>query len=524
MPEDKVNILLVDDREDGLMALKAVLSRPDYNLVTASSGADALVHLLHQNFAVILLDVQMPVMDGFEVAALIKQRERSKHIPIIFVTAINKDSRYVYRGYELGAIDYLFKPFDPQILTSKVSVFVELFKRGQQLETQAELLRQSEEKNRLLVDNARDIIVSLGPDGSILSLNPAFETLLKHSRAEWLGKKCGSLIHPEDVNNVRNFVRRALCQESVLFEARVLTRDREYARMEFSADPLLSEGEAKGLIMVARDISERRRGEEQRRRMYELERSNRDLEEFAFVCSHDLQEPLRVITSFAQLLERRYSHLLDEKGVEILGYITGGIQRMSRLIRDLLEISRLGAPGIRMEKVSCAKALHDAMDNLQPQIAETTAIVDVDPDLPAVTGNHSQITQLFQNILGNALKFRMGERPHIRVTTTRDNDEWIFSVTDNGIGFKMEYADRIFDTFKRLHSREAYDGTGVGLAACKRIVERHGGRIWATSRPEQGSTFYFTIPFLREELNPDAANEQTPRDFQRGTERISQLS
>ncbi|HTM10013.1 MAG TPA: ATP-binding protein [Verrucomicrobiae bacterium] len=224
----------------------------------------------------------------------------------------------------------------------------------------------------------------------------------------------------------------------------------------------------------------------------ELARSNAELEQFAYVASHDLQEPLRMVASYTQLLARRYGHKLDADADEFIGYAVAGVNRMQNLIQDLLEYSKIGNRD-HFEHVDCASLVQQALGNLRPTIEESRAEVVTEP-LPMVTGDGHQLKQLFQNLIGNAIKFRNHAAPKVHVSARLDGDEWIFSIHDNGIGFDPQFADRIFVIFQRLHSKERYAGTGIGLAICKKIVERHNGRIWAESKPGEGATFYFTIP------------------------------
>lgn len=242
------------------------------------------------------------------------------------------------------------------------------------------------------------------------------------------------------------------------------------------------------------DVVERKRALEQLRTMSdELARSNSDLQQFAYVASHDLQEPLRVIGGFTNLLVRRYKGELDEKGREFLHYIAEGVLRMDALIKDLLEYSRVGTKGINLKHVDICRAVDEAVSNLRSAVEESGAIVSCD-ELPTVVADASQITRLFQNLIGNAIKFRGKEAVKVHVSAERKDKMWVFSVRDNGIGIEPGGLERIFAVFQRLHTREEYPGTGVGLAICKRIVERHGGSIWVESEPGRGSTFYFTIP------------------------------
>jgi len=248
------------------------------------------------------------------------------------------------------------------------------------------------------------------------------------------------------------------------------------------------------------EITERRRAEESlRNTAEELARSNRDLEQFAYVASHDLQEPLRAVAGYVELLQHRYQGKLDEKALQFIAGATDGAARMQKLITDLLSFSRLGTQKKRFERTDLAAALHMALTGLRVSIEEAGATITSDP-LPVLQVDATQISQLFQNLIGNAIKFRSGRPPEIHVGAKKEPGRWLLSVRDNGIGFEPQYSERIFLIFQRLHTRRQYPGTGVGLAVCKRIVERHGGTIWADSKPGQGSIFFFTLPFRVEDV------------------------
>jgi light-regulated signal transduction histidine kinase (bacteriophytochrome) len=225
----------------------------------------------------------------------------------------------------------------------------------------------------------------------------------------------------------------------------------------------------------------------------ELARSNAELEQFAYVATHDLQEPLRAVASCVQLLQKRYDGHLDERADEFITHAVDGTKRMQTLINDLLAYSRISTHAQVFASTNCDMVLREALANLMVAIAESGAVVTHDP-LPTVSGDATQLTQLFQNLVGNALKFR-GERPsRIHIGAARENGDWRFSVVDNGIGMEPQYFERVFLVFQRLHTRKQYQGTGIGLAICKKVVERHGGRIWAESQLGEGATFCFTVP------------------------------
>ena len=247
-------------------------------------------------------------------------------------------------------------------------------------------------------------------------------------------------------------------------------------------------------LVVAYLIDKRRRSEDQlKAQAEELKRSNAELEQFAFVASHDLQAPLRNITGFLQLLAKRYKGKLDAEADEFICFAVDGAARMSRLIKNLLQYSRIGRDIGPPVPVDCSKVLDLVLKDLQPSIQESGALI-TSSALPRVIATETELAQLFQNLLSNALKFRGAEAPRVQVSARTSGEGWLFSVQDNGIGIESANSDRIFKLFQRLHGQDQYAGTGIGLAVCKKIVENRGGRIWVESRPGEGSTFYFTLP------------------------------
>ncbi len=232
-------------------------------------------------------------------------------------------------------------------------------------------------------------------------------------------------------------------------------------------------------------------------RTAKLEHTNAELEQFAYVASHDLQEPLRNVRSYTELLAERYQGRLDAKADKFIGYIVDGASRMQRLVSDLLSYSRVGEADLSPELTNVADAMGQVLGDMEALIQENDALVTCDP-LPTIIANNLQISQLLLNLIGNAIKFRSENPPRIHVSAEQKDKEWVFSVSDNGIGIEPQYAERIFTVFQRLHTRETYPGTGIGLAICRKIVERHGGRIWMESEIGKGTTFFFTIPAKQE--------------------------
>ena len=268
-------------------------------------------------------------------------------------------------------------------------------------------------------------------------------------------------------------------------ERQLLLQDTQKALLNILEDLNQSNEE----LQRAHDVLELRVQE----RTAELARSNAELEQFAYIASHDLQEPLRMVSSYVQLLERRYKGKLDRDADEFIGFAAEGAVRMQRLISDLLAYSRVGTRGKSFAEVDLERALAQALENLQLAIKEKKAVITRDP-LPAAFGDSGQLTQVFQNLIDNALKFCGEKQPRVRISARLEDGDAVCSVQDNGIGIAPEFLNRLFLLFQRLHTRKEYPGTGLGLAICKRIVERHGGRIWVESEPERGSTFYFRIP------------------------------
>jgi PAS domain S-box-containing protein len=356
-------------------------------------------------------------------------------------------------------------------------------------------LRESEEAFRALAENANDgILIAVG-QGTFAYVNKRASEITGFGAAEVLKTGIRDLIHPDEVKKVIERYKKRLAGEPAppRYETIIIRQDGKSVPIELSASKTVWHAQPADLF-IFRDITERKQAEEGlKRALADLARSNKELEQFAYVASHDLQEPLRMVASYTQLLAERYESRLDDKAKKYIDYAVDGAVRLQKLISDLLTYSRVGTRGKPPEPTDTYSALEEAIKNLSATIEESRAVITID-DLPTVHADASQLVQVFQNLLSNAIKFCGKDIPRVHVSAQEQGREWVFFVRDNGIGIDPQYADRVFLIFQRLHTREEYPGTGIGLAMCKRIVERHGGKIWFESEPGKGSTFFFTIP------------------------------
>lgn len=376
-------------------------------------------------------------------------------------------------------------------------------------------LMESEEKFRKISASANDALIMLDNEERVSYWNEAAEKIFRYSKEEVVGKHLHTLIIPKGFRkrHLDGFKEFQTTGQGPLIgktvELTALRRNSEEFPIELSLSGVQIKGKWNA-IGIIRDITERKilnarllaeiegrkKVQERLKQMVkELERSNSELQQFAYVASHDLQEPLRMVSSYTQLLGRRYKGKLDADADEFIAYAVDGAARMQMLINDLLEYSRVGTRSKPFEMVNCLEVFDHAVSNLKMAIEESGAVITHD-ELPTVMADTLQLTQLFQNLLGNAIKFRGKEPPRIHVSAIQKEGEWVFSIRDNGIGIDPQYTNRIFVIFQRLHSKEEYPGSGIGLAICKKIVERHGGQIGVESEPGKGATFIFTIPVV----------------------------
>lgn len=345
-----------------------------------------------------------------------------------------------------------------------------------------------------IVESSDDAIMARSPKGEVVSWNPGAERMYGYAAEEMIGRS----IEPIVPSDLQDELERLSGENRGITRMRTRRRCRDgrIIHVSLTVSPILDQtGRMRGTSTIARDITDEvRREQEVRQYARRLEISNADLQQFAYVASHDLKAPLRAVAGFVQLLQRRYAQRLDDEG---RGYIAGAVEsvdRMTQLINDLLALSRVQRADRSFVEVPLEELLRKALSNLSGEIAEAGAEVTHDP-LPTIHGDPTMLGQLLQNLIGNAVKFRRdGIAPRVHLAAVRHEDEWELSVQDNGIGIEPRYADRIFEVFKRLHGSTKYAGTGIGLAICKKIVERHGGRIWVESQKGDGATFLFTIP------------------------------
>jgi len=360
-----------------------------------------------------------------------------------------------------------------------------------------ELLRETRDYLENLITFANAPIIVWNPQLLITRCNHAFEKLTGKKEGEIIGHSLKYLFPSDEVETSLEHITSTLSGERLeSVEVNICHANGSVRTVLWSSATIFAADGATPLATIAQgqDVTQRKQAESRlAATVEELHRSNRELEQFAYVASHDLQEPLRMVTSYTQLLAERYENQLDAKAQKFIHYAVDGAVRMQRLIKDLLEFSRVSSRGAPFAAVDCNQLLAQVLDSLQATIRATGAVITSDP-LPVVMGDQVQIAQLFQNLLTNAIKFCVNIPPTIHVGSGATDSHWQLSVRDNGIGIDKQYADKIFVIFQRLHSREEYEGTGIGLAVCKRIVERHSGALWFESEGGQGTTFYCTFP------------------------------
>ncbi len=533
-------ILIVDDRPENLLALEAILESLPCRVVRALSGAEALKALLRHDFALILLDVQMPILDGFETAALVKERERSRHIPIIFVTAISKEQSYVFQGYSAGAVDYISKPFEPEILKSKAAVFLELWQQNQRIKRQEADLREarareleaqarereleaeqrhvaavaaSEARFRRVVESNMMGVLFYDMDGHISDANDAFLQMVGYKRAEleagnlswsqmtparWQEQDEKSIAELRGVGVIAPVEKEFICQDGSLLPVIVGA-----ARMEESSSEC---------VAWVVDIAKRKRAEARLNEAFgalsaaheELQRAESMRDSLTQMLVHDLRTPLTTMLLSLDLLQStiKGSPHLGAMEREMIELSLRGSNQLLALVNDLLDIAKMedGELKIERETLEVVALLDGAQESVASQMQSGNVQVrrEVATDMESVQADADLLRRVLVNLLGNAIKFtpqggaiEIGARPQ----NDGENNGWEFWVRDEGAGIAPEHQERIFEKFGQVEMRAQGNrlSTGLGLTFCRLAVEAHGGRIWVESAVGQGSSFHFTL-------------------------------
>jgi PAS domain S-box-containing protein len=577
---DQVEILIVDDRAENLLALEAILDPLGQKLVSAHSGEEALRKLLTHDFAVILLDVQMPGMNGFETAQLIKSRERTRYIPIIFLTAISKEEDYVFRGYQVGAVDYISKPFQPDVLRAKVAVFVDLYLKQKRLAEQESLLRdserrvmelrhmremlQSEARFREIVSTAMDAIVIFDEQERITLFNGAAERMFSCAAARAMGRRIGEFFPEKDsAKAVRDICDRAHTSApadtttvwDTAQHVASLTGRRESGE-EFPIEVSIScfEGrEGRQYTMSVRDVSERVRQDEELRdqavaleqTMAELKRANEELNRrqedleramtarsrFYASMSHELRTPINAVLGYSTLLLENIYGPLNEKQAEGIQRTQRAAKHLLELVNDVLDLSKIeaGKIDLRLQPVGFPAIVEELFVTVRPLADKYGTKLSLENESGGVTivSDPRRVRQILLNLLSNAIKFG-GSKP-IRVQVCRTEDDGVsVAVMDQGDGIPPEDQERIFQEFVQLGKTQLQEGTGLGLPISRRLAELLHGSLTLESSVGKGSTFRLSLPANAETRSTariiDQERPQRPVDERRRSAEKSSAS
>lgn len=519
-------ILIVDDKPENILSLKRVLEVNNFAVDTALSGEEALKKILNNDYALIILDVQMPVMDGFEVAEAISGFSKSKDIPIIFLSAVNTDKKFITRGYTSGGIDYITKPVDPDILILKVKTLHRLYEQNRELNeihkslrAEVEIRKRAEDELSRHVHELRSIMESipqisfaLKPTGEIEYVNEQWHVYSNQT-------KDFPDFHPSDIPVLEEWKHALANGHSFIAEVRIrnfITREYRYHLLRII--PVKQNDNISKWVGTFTDIHQQKlaneilemkvneRTRELISKNQELESSNHELQQFASVASHDLKEPLRKIQIFSSIIAGKAG---DSEIKYNIDRIMESSKRMSGLINDLLNYSRLSVESL-FQSTDLKQILQEIVNDLDLAIREKNATVIIG-NLPIIDAIPGQMRQVFQNLISNSLKFSRAEvDPVIQIdseiiyaqdagTDDLKTDFCRIIVSDNGIGFNDKYVEKIFTIFQRLNSKESYEGTGIGLAIVKKIIDKHNGTITAKSSEGKGASFIMEIPLLQTE-------------------------
>lgn len=606
-------ILIVDDKQANLVALEALLGEPGRTILNAQTGEQALTIILNEPIDLIILDVQMPEMDGFEVAQILKSNKRTRDIPIIFASAEKTEHTAQMQGYQEGAVDYLSKPLNPDIAKAKVTVLLkvqaqkkELIEKNASLENASLLINNSadiigiidsatfkidemnqafnlilgyseeetretplsfflSDEDRIMIQelalrdqermsfetriyckdrsikwlqwrlvsrfgkwfvNARDVteikqvekvrnylatVVKQSGDaiyihdqeGRIISWNKGAEQIYGFSEEQALNMQVWNIVPSYSVAETERAILQVLGGERIHdFQTKRITREGKVIDVQFAASLIVdADSEKKSVAVTERDVTERKIAEERIHKLNadleenieQLRVMNKDLESFSYSISHDLRAPLRSINGFANILSSDYAALLDEEGQKLLSSVQRNASRMGILIDELLAFSKLGRKAIEKSRVDMNGMVRQILTEFDPAARKKAQLLV--HDLPAAQADKILIGQVWTNLISNAFKYSSKiDMPAIEIGAVETPDEIQYFVRDNGAGFNMAYASKLFGVFQRLHRPEEFEGTGVGLAIVHRVVSKHGGKVWAEGAPREGAVFRFTLP------------------------------
>jgi PAS domain S-box-containing protein len=487
----KDHILIVDDKINNIYALEQILGQPDRDLISVTNGKEALKIALNQDIDLIILDVQMPGMDGFEVAQILKSNKRTSVTPIIFVTAELKEHRFVMKGFEEGAIDYLYKPINPDIIEAKVSVLLQLHRQQRELMEKNLAL----EKYALLTNNSADLICIINEATlQFEEVNYAVNALLGYTVQEMKRSSFLDHVAEEDRLKIQQLTKEH--EPSFSFEALMYSRSKEQKYFSWNVV------QKHGLWFAnGRDITRQKKADLEinklnitlERNIAQLQLTNKELESFSYSVSHDLRAPLRSINGYAQMIQEDHSNQISDEAKRMLGVISKNAKKMGVLIDDLLAFSRMGRKELTRLPIDFNKLVEPIVAELKHTApAQTTIIVH---PLHNTQGDPALLSQVFINLISNAIKYSAKtETPVVEIGAEEKENEYVYYVKDNGAGFDMQYAHKLFGVFQRLHSNEEFEGTGVGLAIVQRIMVKHGGKVWAEGKVGEGATFYISLP------------------------------
>lgn len=517
-------ILIVDDKQENIFSLKSLLTLHNFNVDTASSGEEALKKILENSYSLVILDVQMPGMDGFEVAEAISGFNKAKDTPIIFLSAVNTDKKFITKGYTSGGTDYVTKPVDPDVFLLKVKTFYKLSQQTRELQriesslrTEIELRRHAQQEQtksmqelRAVMESLPQIAFTINKEGEIEYVNEKWYEYSDH-------KNSFPTPHQDDMHICHAWESSFAKGEEFINEIRIKKiKANKFRYYLLRITPVKNAHHVEKWVgtftdihrqKMLNDILEHKVKQRTRDLMLknsELSMSNHELQQFAWVASHDLKEPLRKIQTFNSLVREKFLDSNKEAALYLDRAIRSS-KRMSDLIDNLLQYSRLSAAPV-FEKTDLNTLLREIVSDLEVSIQEKNASIEIGtmPEVEAVT---SQIRQVFQNLISNALKFSKEDAPPVvKISSERvkkkdpgseaaPNGDFVrISIADNGIGFDEKFIDRIFVIFQRLHTRDSYEGTGIGLAITKKIIERHNGLITARSKENEGTQFILTLP------------------------------